>query len=147
MPRVGVAESAFEDAGYLAVAIDMAESPIVEAGRLSDEPLAIDDSVRMVGSPVFLDLAGTTQARSVLEAMIAHSDNTATDLATRTVGADRVRALIAEAGLRSIRIPDSTRLFVSYILGAPAGVDLGWPGIRRSSRETHPALSGRRSTT
>ena len=88
-----------------------------EAGRLGlGKPLAIDDSVRMVGSSVFLDLAGETQARSVLDAMIAYSDNTATDLATRTVGADRVRALIAGAGLRSIRIPNSTRRFFSYIL-------------------------------
>jgi beta-lactamase class A len=102
----------------------------VEAGRLSeDEQLAIDDSVRTVNSPVFGNLAGTTTARSVLEGMIAHSDNIATDLATEKVGADRVRALIAEAGLSSIRIPDSTRLFLSYILGAPAGVDLGWPKI------------------
>ena len=78
--------------------------------------------------------------------MIAHSDNTATDIATEKVGADRVRALIAQAGLRSIRIPDSTRRFLSYILGAPAGVDLGWPGISRLTR-THPAPSARRSTT
>ena len=81
----------------------------VEAGLLSeDEQLTIDDSVRMLGSPVFLDLAGTTAARSVLEAMITHSDNIATDIATGKVGADRVRALIAQAGLRSIRIPDTT---------------------------------------
>ena len=70
----------------------------------------------------------------MLEAMIAHSDNTATDLATGKVGADRVRALIAQAGLASIRIPDSTRLFFSYILGAPAGVDLGWPGIVQAAQ-------------
>jgi beta-lactamase class A len=102
----------------------------IEAGLLSeDEQLAIDDSVRMIASPVFIELAGTTEARSVLEAMIAHSDNIATDRATGKVGADRVRALIAQAGLRSIRIPDSTRRFFSYLLGAPAGVDLGWPGI------------------
>jgi beta-lactamase class A len=61
--------------------------------------------------------------------MIAHSDNIATDIATKKVSADRVRALIAQAGLSSIRIPDSTRRFLFYILGAPAGVDLGWPGI------------------
>ena len=102
----------------------------VEAGLLAeDAQLAINDSVRMISSPVFLNLAGTTQARSVLDAMITYSDNTATDLATRTVGADRVRALIAQLGLSSIRIPDSTRLFASYLVGAPAGVDLGWPGI------------------
>ena len=102
----------------------------VDTGRLAqDEQLAIDDSVRMIGSPAFIELAGTTEARVVLEAMIAHSDNVATDRATLEVGADRVRALIAEAGLRSIRIPDSTRIFLSYILGEPAGVDLGWPEI------------------
>ncbi len=102
----------------------------VETGRLSeDEQLAIDDNFRNLGSPVFINLAGTTTARSVLEAMIAHSDNMATDIAMTKVGADRVRALIAQAGLRSTRIPDSTRIFASYLVGAPAGVDLGWPGI------------------
>jgi beta-lactamase class A len=102
----------------------------IETGRLSeDEPVAIDDSVRTLGSPVFADLTGTTRARSVLEAMITHSDNTATDAATLKVGADRVRALISQAGLQSTLIPDSTRIFASYIVGAPAGSDLGWPGI------------------
>lgn len=107
----------------------------VEAGRLSEkQELAIDDSVRSLGSPVFIDLSGTTPARVVLEAMIAHSDNTATDAAMRQVGAAQVRALIAEAGLRSIHIPDSTRIFASYVFGAPVGVDLGWPGILEAAR-------------
>ncbi len=107
----------------------------VEAGLLSeDEQLVIDDSVRMISSPVFFKLAGTTQARSVLDAMIAYSDNTATDLATGKVGADRVRALLAQLGLSSIRIPDSTRRFFSYLLGAPAGVDLGWPGVEETAQ-------------
>jgi beta-lactamase class A len=102
----------------------------VEADLLSkDEPLAIDDNVRMFGSPVFFELTGKTQARSVLDAMIAYSDNIATDVATGRVGADKVRAFIAELGLSSIRIPDTTRRFFSYLLGAPAGVDLGWQGI------------------
>jgi beta-lactamase class A len=102
----------------------------VEAALLAeDEQLAIDDSVRMFSSPVFMNLAGTIQARSALDAMIAYSDNTATDLATSKVGADRVRALIAQAGLSSIRIPPSTRIFFSYIIGAAPGVDFGWPGI------------------
>ncbi len=47
----------------------------VESGALSeDEELAIDDRVRDVGSRVFAELAGMTPARSVLEAMITHSD-------------------------------------------------------------------------
>src|SRR3954452_21771281 len=114
----------------------------VEAGLLAeDEQLAIDDSVRMISSPVFLNLVGTTTARSVLEAMITHSDNTATDIATGKVGADRVRALIAQAGLRSIRIPDTTRLFLSYIFGAPAVVDLGCQGIENPPAPPRPPLN------
>jgi beta-lactamase class A len=111
----------------------------VEAGLLSeDEQLPIDDDVRNLGSPVFLNLAGRTPARSVLEAMIAHSDNTATDAAMRKVGADRVRALVAEAGLRATQIPDSTRIFFSYTLGAPEGVDLGWAGIQQAVAGSPP---------
>jgi beta-lactamase class A len=102
----------------------------VERKRLSeDQQLLVDAAVRDVGSPVLLNLAGTTTARAVLEAMITHSDNTATDLAMLMVGAQRVRALIAAAGLQTIRIADSTRILASYLLGAPAGADFGWPGI------------------
>jgi beta-lactamase class A len=78
---------------------------------------------------VFEHLTGTTQARNVLEAMIAHSDNTATDVALARVGSDKVRAFISEAGLNQARIPDSTRRFFSYIAGYPAGEDMGWKGL------------------
>jgi beta-lactamase class A len=74
-----------------------------------------------------------------LEAMIAHSDNTATDAAMRRVGAERIRELVAEAGLGAVRFGDTTRLFSSHVLGTPAGVDLGWPGIVRDiERPTLP---------
>ena len=53
--------------------------------------------------------------------MIAHSDNTATDIALAKVGPAKVRALIAEAGLTATQIPDSTRRLFSYIAGAPEG--------------------------
>ena len=103
----------------------------VEAGRLSlDEQLPVDDSVRTSDSPVLLNLTGTTWARSVLEAMISHSDNTATDIALARVGTDRVRQFIAEEGLQATRIPDSLRLFFSYNVGAPLGVDIGWTGVQ-----------------
>ena len=102
----------------------------VETKRLSeDEQVPIDDTVRDLGSPVFRYLEGTTSATSVLEAMISHSDNTATNAATLKVEAGRVRALIVQAALRSTLIPTSTRILESYIFGAPPGVDLGWPGI------------------
>ncbi|MFG1396247.1 serine hydrolase [Roseixanthobacter pseudopolyaromaticivorans] len=103
-----------------------------EAGLLSEtDQWAVDDAVRSASSPVLLNLSGTTQARSVLEAMIAHSDNTATDITLAKVGPDKVRALIAEAGLPKTRIPDSTRRLFSYIAGAPQGTDIGWEGVKK----------------
>lgn len=128
----------------------------VEEGRLTaDKQMAIDDSVRSLNSPVFLKLTGTTSAVSVLEAMITHSDNTATDVAMGAVGADRVRGLIAQAGLKSTQIPESTRRLFSYLAGAPEGVDVGWPGVQRladaapgsagSGDASRPALNDRQT--
>lgn len=102
-----------------------------ESGTLSeDDQLPVDDSVRTDGSPVFAKLEGSTPGRSVLEAMITHSDNTATDIALLHVRPDRVRAFIAEQGLSATLIPDSTRRFFSYNAGAPLGVDIGWSGVK-----------------
>jgi beta-lactamase class A len=116
----------------------------VEAGRLSEaEQLPIDDRMRSVGGGVFDHLSGTASARTILEAMIAHSDNTATDAAMRRVGVDKIRAFLANANLKGARVPDSTRRFFSYLAGYPADADMGWAGIkdfvagknRRSPRE------------
>lgn len=121
----------------------------VEAGRLAeDTQMAIDDSVRSLGSPVFFKLTGTTPAVSVLEAMIAHSDNTATDVAMAAVGADRVRALVAQAGLKQTQIPESTRRLFSYLAGAPEGEDIGWAGVQRlveAPKDPRPALNDRQT--
>jgi len=104
-----------------------------ETGRFSEnDQVAIDDKVRSLSSPVFLNLSGTTTRRSVLEAMIAHSDNTATDISIAAVGPTSVRALIKEAGLTESQIPESTRRLFSYVAGAPDGVDLGWNGIQQA---------------
>lgn len=104
----------------------------VEAGSLSEDAYwKVDDTVRSPSSPVLLDLTGSTPARHVLEAMISHSDNTATDIVLSHVGPAAVRALIASAGLRQTRIPDSTRRMISYFAGAPPGEDLGWAGMQR----------------
>lgn len=101
-----------------------------EQGRLSeDQPIPVDDRVRSLISPVFANLSGRTQLRSVLEAMIAHSDNTATDAALAACGVAPVRALIAQAGLAQTQVPLSTRQFFSYLAGAPYGTDMGWSGM------------------
>lgn len=117
----------------------------VENGLLDgNAQLPVDDRVRDFGSPVLLNLTGTTGARSVLEAMMAHSDNTATNLAMLSVDARRVRALVAQARLPRIIIPDSVRIFESYIFGAPPGTDLGWPGIVQAAEHpgpVHPLLN------
>ena len=66
--------------------------------------------------------------------MISHSDNTATDAAIARVGINQVRQFIASAGLTSTLIPDSTRILLSYLAGAPAGVDVGWEGMKQIER-------------
>jgi beta-lactamase class A len=102
----------------------------VEEGRLDEnELLDVSDDVRSLSSPVLLNLTGQQGGRYVLEAMIAHSDNTATDIALKQVGPDRVREFIRLAGLKSVRIPDSTRRLFSYLAGAPVRVDKGWKGM------------------
>jgi beta-lactamase class A len=103
---------------------------VEEDKRTLAEQLAVNDRHRTLNSPVFLELTGTTTATSVLEAMITHSDNTATDIAMAAVGADRVRTLIAEAGLQNTQIADSMRKMFSYLAGLDAGQDAGWPGVQ-----------------
>jgi beta-lactamase class A len=103
----------------------------VEAGRLDEsEQLAVNDDVRSLSSLVLENLTGTTPAKCVLEAMISHSDNTATDIALKRVTPARVRQFISDAGLKKARIPDSTRRFFSYVAGAPQGDDLGWKAMK-----------------
>ncbi len=110
----------------------------VEAGRLSeDEQLPVNDSVRSSDSAVLLSLTGTTPARSILEALITHSDDTATDIALLHVGPNRVRSFIAAARLRATLIPDSTRRFFSHNVGAPLGVDIGWFGVQQVLASGH----------
>ncbi len=123
----------------------------VENGRngvTEDTEDTISDAVRSVASPVFLGLNGTIPFRSVLEAMIGHSDNTATDMTLASVTPARVRKLIAAAGLTETKIPDSTRLLFSYLAGAPYGVDLGWAGVNAaldqpSLPNARPAINDR----
>ena len=111
----------------------------VEAGRLSEDALVlVDDSVRTPGSPVLAGMSGSLTARSALEAMITHSDNIGTDIALAAATPSRVRALIAEAGLKQTQIPDSTRRFFSWIAGAAKGVDIGWAGMQRIEQGWRP---------
>jgi len=88
--------------------------------RLAQQ-LALDESVFSPGAPVFNppNLTGQVSLRTTLEAMVSHSDNTATDMALRHVGPERVQAFVEGIGLRQTHIPSSTRQFIGYIFGLP----------------------------
>lgn len=88
------------------------------AGRL-EQQLPLDEAVFTLGSPVLNPphLRGRISLRTALEAMITHSDNTATDLVLRHVGPERVQTFVDELGLRQTKIPTSTRQFFGYVAG------------------------------
>ncbi|MDQ3694870.1 MAG: serine hydrolase [Chloroflexota bacterium] len=90
------------------------------AARLGQQ-LTLDESVFTLGSPVFNppNLTGQVTLRTALEAMITHSDNTATDMVLQHVGPERVRAFIDGIGPRQSEIPTSTRQFFGYVAGVP----------------------------
>ncbi len=111
----------------------------VESGRLSEgTQLSVGPEVWSPGSSVLIALQGKTSAKTILEAMIAHSDNTATDIAINAVEPDRVRALIGRVHLKSTLIPDSTRKLFSYLSGAKSGEDLGWAGMEKMAAGSTP---------
>lgn len=99
--------------------------------------LAIDNTIRSPSSSVFGDqstddplvLTGRTRTRNVLEAMITHSDNTATDAAMAAAGVANVRALIAEARLMTVQIPTSTRRLFIY-LASGEDRDMNWDEVK-----------------
>jgi hypothetical protein len=82
------------------------------------EPLTVSTSDHTPGGTVFGGVTGTTSATAILAAMIAYSDNTATDIAMKRVGVENVRKYMYEtAGLddQTVRIPDSTAKFFEYL--------------------------------
>jgi len=92
------------------------------------EQLPLDESVWTLGSPILNPphLSGTITARTALQAMILESDDTATDMILKRINPERVRDLIAAAGLTQTRIPDSTRQYVGYVFGDPDWQTLTW---------------------
>jgi beta-lactamase class A len=102
----------------LCEALRQAEPDVVKA--ITSQQLDLDASVWSLDSASFNppNLIGKVSERTALEAMICHSDNTATDMCLKHVGPDKVRALVASMGLKSAMIPESTRSFFGYLLGA-----------------------------
>lgn len=96
----------------------------VERGLLRwDEPVTLTPELRVPSSAAFGDLPdGTTvAAREAADAMIAVSDNTATDLLLRRLGTDTVRSLVAEIGLAATRLPESVRAVYDAAAAHPEG--------------------------
>ena len=114
----------------LCEALRQIDSPEV-AAKLAAKQLELDSNVWSLSSSVFNppDLSGLVSERTTLEAMISHSDNTATDMALKLVGSDNVRNFIAKIGLKNSFIPDSTRIFFGYIFGAPNYRTITWDEI------------------
>ncbi len=87
---------------------------------LTNRVLDLNASVWNVDSATFNppNLIGQVSHRTALEAMINHSDNTGTDMSIKAVGIDKIRAFTAAAGLHKTLLPESTRSFIGYLLGA-----------------------------
>jgi beta-lactamase class A len=114
--------------------------------RLAQE-LPLDERVWSPGAPVFNPphLAGKAQTRAVIDAMIARSDNTATDMMLKHVGADRVRGFIRSIGLETARIPTSTLIFLGYLLGAADYRRITWDRLQKlleaDAPYVHPVIN------
>ena len=121
----------------------------VEAGRLSeDEQVVIDDSVRMFSSPVFLELAGSDAGALGVgrddRLQRQHRDRSRHRKSWRRPGARAYRR-------GRPRLDSHSELHAPLLLlqlGAPAGVDFGWPGIADTAgRKAYPAPCASRSMT
>jgi beta-lactamase class A len=114
----------------LCEALRQADTPDV-VQTISQRQLALDASVWSVDSATFNppNLTGLVSERTALEAMILHSDNTGTDMSIKLVGPDHVRGFIASAGLTNTLVPDSTRVFIGYLLGAPNYQTFTWDDL------------------
>ncbi len=118
----------------LCEALRQADSSDV-VNTITTKQLALDASVWNLDSASFNppNLSGTVSERTALEAMIVHSDNTATDMSLKLAGPNNVRAFIASAGLQSTLIPESTRVFFGYLVGAKDYLTFTWHDVNDSS--------------
>ncbi len=118
----------------LCEALRQADSPDVVA-KITATQLALNANVWNVDSQSFNPphLTGKVTQRTALEAMICHSDNTATDMTFKHVGPANIRRFIASAGLRNTLVPQSTRVFFGYLLGAKNYKHYTWDELIHSS--------------
>lgn len=96
-----------------------------EAGRIDlakRYTIRAEDRRRGSGLLQTFDLGLAPTYRDIIEQMIITSDNTATDIMIRTVGRDRVNAMLAELGFKETRLNRSTgELFREVFIAADPG--------------------------
>ncbi|MEJ7607887.1 MAG: serine hydrolase [Bryobacteraceae bacterium] len=113
--------------------------------KLTEKQLDLNASVWSADSQTFNppNLAGKVTERTTMEAMILHSDNTATDMELAQAGPGRVRAFLSSAGLNQSNVPDSTRVFFGYLLGAPNYKTFSWADLlaATNSKIVNPPLN------
>jgi beta-lactamase class A len=121
----------------LCEALRQADSPQV-VQTLKAQQLSLDASVWSLDSATFNppNLIGKVSQRTALEAMILHSDNTGTDMCLKYLGPDKVREFVASAGLKSVMIPESTRAFFGYLLGAKDYKAFTWEQIGAAANQS-----------
>lgn len=103
--------------------------------KLTRNQLTLDESIWSADSATFNPphLTGQVSERTAMEAMILHSDNTAADMMLRQTGPEKVRAFLTSAGLGQSAVPDSTRAFFGYLIGAKDPRDFTWPQLQSAS--------------
>jgi beta-lactamase class A len=120
------------------------DAPDIEEKLLAHD-LKLDKSIWSLGSPVFNppNLTGIVSERTTMEAMIMHSDNTATDMILNEATADKVRRFIAAIGLKTTMIPDNTRILAAYLFGASDYKTISWDQLVAllGMPFAHPALN------
>ena len=113
--------------------------------KLESHFLELNDSVWSFGSPTFNPphLIGEVSERTTLDAMINHSDNTATDMLFKLTKAAAVRRFIADAGLETTQVPDSTRALTGYVFGAANYKTISWAELLEVTQGplVHPVLN------
>ncbi|MFZ1137313.1 MAG: serine hydrolase [Candidatus Korobacteraceae bacterium] len=120
----------------LCEALRQVDAPDVSK-TIASQQLTLDASVWSFDSASFNppNLIGKVSERTALEAMILHSDNTATDMCLKHAGPDKVRAQIAAMGLKNTTIPDSTRAFIGYLLGAKDIQGFTWDALTAAANQ------------
>lgn len=131
--------------GYiLGEALRQLDSPDI-VDKLNTKMLALNDTVWSFGSPTLNppNLMGEVSERVTLDAMINHSDNTATDMILKLAGAANVRNFVAEVGCKQTLIPDSTRALTAYVFGAKNYKTITWEELQQvvAGPLVHPFLN------